>query len=109
MHGPSSQARLPGIDHPHYPENLGVAEPLGSADAQFVPSTEKPSNTFEHVPADRCIGIPCVAKAEVLSPTDQEAVEPETQLGPGCRVSPQQQSVDLLLETLEGFLRWLGR
>jgi hypothetical protein len=30
MHGLPSQARLLGIDHPHFPENLGVAEPMGS-------------------------------------------------------------------------------
>jgi hypothetical protein len=96
MRGPSSQARLPGIDYPHFPENLAVAEPTGSAHAQFVPAAEKPSDTLDHVPADRCIGIARIAKAEVRGPSDQKAVEPETQLGPGCRVSPEQQSVDLL-------------
>jgi hypothetical protein len=30
MRGPSPQARLSGIDYPHFPENLGVAEPIGS-------------------------------------------------------------------------------
>jgi hypothetical protein len=90
MHGPSSQAHLLEIDHPYLPVDLGVAEAAGSADAQFVPSTEKPSDTLDDVPADLRVGTYCVAKAEVLSPTDQEAVEPWTQLGPGCRVSPEQ-------------------
>jgi hypothetical protein len=62
MHGPSSQARLPGIDYPRFPENLGVAETMGSADTQFVPSTKKPSDTLEDVLADRRIGIPYIAQ-----------------------------------------------
>ena len=37
MRGPSAQAHLLEIDYPHFPENLSVAETLGSADAQFVP------------------------------------------------------------------------
>jgi hypothetical protein len=109
MHGLSSEARLPEIDHSLFPVDLGVAEAMGSVDAQLMPPAEEPSDMLEDVPADRCIGFRCVPKAEVLSPTDQEAVEPDTQLGPGCRVSPDQQSVDLFLEPLAGFLRGLGR
>ena len=52
--------------------------------------------------------LPLCTQAEVLSPTDQEAVEPDTQLGPGCRVSPDQQSVDLFLEPLAGLIRGLS-
>jgi hypothetical protein len=46
MRGPSAQAHLLEIDHPRLPIDLGVAETLGSADAQVVPSTEKPPDTF---------------------------------------------------------------
>lgn len=48
------------------------------------------------------------AETEVLGPPQQESVEPGMQFGPGRRVSPQQQSVDLLLESLSP-LRGPGR
>jgi hypothetical protein len=50
MRGPSAQAHLLEIDHSRLPVDLGVAETLGSSDAQFVPSTQKPPDTVEHVP-----------------------------------------------------------
>jgi hypothetical protein len=109
MRRPSAPAHLLKIDHPHFPIDLGVSESAGSTDAQLVPSAEKPSDPFHHMPADSIIGLTCEAKAEVLSPSPQKAVEAGTELGPGCRVSPEQQIVDFLLQPLLGFLRETSR
>ena len=109
MHGSSSQAHLMKVDHPCFPIDLGVTEATRSADAQLVPAAEELSDTLDHVPANRCIGLTCEAETEVLGPSQQELVEPGVQFGPWRRVSPEQQSVDLLLESLLSFLRGPGR
>jgi len=109
MHGSSSQARLVEVDYPCFPIDFGVAEATCSADAQLVPPAEELSDTLDHVPANRGIGLACEAETEVLGPSQQESVEPGLQFGPGRRVSPEQQSVDLLLESLLSFRRGPGR
>lgn len=82
MHGPSLQARLVDIDHPRFPEHLGVAEAPRSADAQLMPPAEEPSDPFQHVPADSIICLAREAEAEVFGPSRQEPVEPISQLRP---------------------------
>ena len=78
MRGPSSQAHLVEVDHSHLSVDLGVSEAAGSADAKLVPPTEKPSDPFPHMPADRFVGLTCVAEAEVLGPARQKSVESRT-------------------------------
>ena len=97
------------VDHSHLPVNLGVPEAAGSADAKLVPSTKETSSPLPHMPFDGNVGLTRKAKAEVFGPPRQESVEPGLQLRPGCRVSPVQQGVDLLLEPLLGLLRGLSR
>ena len=109
MHGASSQTRLVDVDYPQLPMDLGVSETTGSADAQFVPPAEKPSDSIPHMPSDGIIGLACEAEPEVLGPARHKSVEPGPQLGPGCRVPAVKQGIDLFLEPFPGLLRWLGR
>jgi len=97
------------VDHSHLPVDLGVPKAAGSADAKLVPPTKETSSPLPHMPFDGIIGLTRKAEAEVFGPSRQESVEPGLQLRPGCRVSPVQQCVDLLLEPLLGLLRGLGR
>jgi hypothetical protein len=76
MRGPPVQARLVEVDHSYLSVDLGVAEPAGSADADFVPPAEESPNPFPHMPADSFIGSACIAEAEVLGPSRQKSVKP---------------------------------
>ena len=70
------------VDHPCFPIDLGVPEATRSADAQFVPAAEELSDTLDNMPANRCIGLTSEAETEVLSPSQQESVEPGMQFRP---------------------------
>jgi hypothetical protein len=76
MHGASSQTRLMDFDYSQLPMDLSMSETTGSADAQFVPSAEKPSDSIPHMPSDGIIGLACEAEPEVLGPARHKSVEP---------------------------------
>jgi len=76
MRGPPVQARLVEVNHSYLPVDLGVAETAGSANADFVPPAEEPSDPIPHMPADSLIGLDCRAEAEVLGPSRQKSVQP---------------------------------
>jgi hypothetical protein len=68
MHGPSLQAHLTDVEHPHlFAVHLGESKVAGSW-REFVPTTEKPPWPSRDVPPDGRIGISGVAKAEVSRP-----------------------------------------